>query len=97
MEVIDARSLVPLDLETILTSIRKTHRLLVVHEANTCCGFGAEIVRLVTEHAFESLVAPPRVSGQVGVPMPFSPILEQAALPDKDKIISTARAIMDQD
>jgi len=94
LEVIDPRSIVPLDLETILKSVQKTGRLLVVHEANACCGIGAEIVRRVTEEAFENLVAPPKVLGQIGVPMPFSPILEQAALPDKDKIIAIARMIM---
>ena len=94
VEVIDVRSLVPLDLAAILKSVRKTGRLLVVHEANACCGFGAEIVRRVTQEEFDSLVAPPRVLGHVGVPMPFSPVLEQAALPDKDKIIAAVRGLM---
>ena len=93
-EVIDIRSIVPLDLDTVLTSIKKTGRLLVVHEANTCCGVGAEIVRRVTEQAFDSLVSAPKVLGQIGVPMPFSPILEQACLPQKKDIISVARSIV---
>jgi acetoin:2,6-dichlorophenolindophenol oxidoreductase subunit beta len=94
LEVIDPRSIVPLDLETILKSVKKTGRLLVVHEANTCCGIGAEIVRRVTEKAFNSLVAAPKVLGQIGIPMPFSPILESATLPNEEKITSSIKAIM---
>lgn len=93
IEVIDLRSIVPLDLDCIIKSVRKTGRLLIVHEANTSFGFGAEIVRAVTEQAFDSLKAAPRVLGQIGVPMPFSPILEEATLPDKDKIITAAKKI----
>jgi pyruvate/2-oxoglutarate/acetoin dehydrogenase E1 component len=83
-----------LDLNIILASVKKTGRLLIVHEANKCCGFGAEIVRCVTEYAFENLVAPPKVLGQIGVPMPFSPVLEHAALPNSGVIVSTAREII---
>lgn len=94
LEVVDVRTVVPLDVETILTSVRKTGRLLVTHEANTSCGLGAEIVRRVTEEGFDALVAPPKVVGQVGVPMPFSPVLEQAALPQKEQIIAAAKAMV---
>lgn len=94
LEVIDPRSIVPLDLETILQSVKKTGRLLVVHEANACCGIGAEIVRCVTEQAFGSLVAPPKVLGQIGIPMPFSPILESATLPNEQKITLSVRKMM---
>lgn len=94
VEVIDPRSIVPLDVETIIKSVKKTGRLLVVHEANACGGVGAEIVRQVTEKAFKSLTAAPRVLGQIGVPMPFSPILEDAALPNEEKIISNIKTLM---
>ncbi|MEN6402802.1 MAG: alpha-ketoacid dehydrogenase subunit beta, partial [Armatimonadia bacterium] len=77
VEVIDPRTLVPLDEETILASVQKTGRLLVVQEAATCGGFGSEIVRRVTEKPFNSLQAPPKVLGILDLPMPFSPPLEK--------------------
>jgi 2-oxoisovalerate dehydrogenase E1 component len=88
VEVIDPRTLHPLDLDTILASVRKTGRLLVVHEAPERCGMGAEIVRRVTEEGFDLLTAPPRVLGQVDVPIPFSSPLEQAAIPQVETIAS---------
>ena len=94
IEVIDPRTIVPLDLDTIIKSIKKTGRLLVVHEANACGGIGAEIIRRVTEEAFTDLRCAPKVLGQIGVPMPFSPELEQATLPQVESIIDTARAMI---
>lgn len=86
IEVIDPRTLVPLDEETILTSVRKTGRLLVVQEAATCGGFGSEIVRRVTEKAFNALQSPPKVLGNLDLPMPFSPPLEKVVIPDEPAI-----------
>ncbi len=94
IEVIDPRTIVPLDLDTILSSVAKTGRLLVVHEANACGGFGAEIVRRVTEKGFDSLTCGPRVLGQIGVPMPFSHVLEKACVPQEDDIVSAARGML---
>lgn len=91
VEIIDPRTLVPLDLETILVSVRKTGRLLVVQEACTFGGFGSEIVRQVTEQAFGVLQAPPRVLGAASLPMPFSPPLEQAVLPQPEQIRQAMR------
>ena len=91
IELVDPRTVMPLDLDTILASVRKTGRLLVVHEANAQFGFGAEVVRRVTEEAFESLISPPRVLGGVAVPMPFCGVLETACMPQEEGIIAAAR------
>jgi len=95
LEVVDPRTLVPLDLETILRSVKKTGRLLVVHEAPTCGGAGAEIVRRVTEEGFELLQAPPRVLGGTNIPMPYSPPLEDACLPQVKDIVRTMREMVE--
>ena len=93
VEVIDPRTIQPLDLETIVASVRKTGRLLVVHEAPTCCGVGAEIVRRVVAEAFHYLDAPPQVLGGADLPMPFSPPLEKACLPQEATIVSAVRKL----
>jgi pyruvate dehydrogenase E1 component beta subunit len=92
-EVIDLRSLKPLDEETILRSVRKTGRFLVVHEASRMCGVGAEISAFVTEQAFDALKAPIlRLTGP-DAPAPSSYPLEQAYLPQPDAIAAAARRI----
>ncbi len=93
-EVIDLRTLWPVDIETILASVKKTGRLVIVHEAPRTCGLGAELVSLVCEKAFYSLEAPPvRVTG-FDTPFPYS--LESEYLPLSHRIIpailDTARA-----
>jgi len=93
VEVIDPRTIEPLDMETILTSVEKTGRLLVVHEAWTKCGFGAEIVRRVIEEGFDHLDAPPRVLGGLEVPLPFSRPLETVCVPQKDTIVDAVLAL----
>lgn len=87
VELIDPRTLVPLDIEAISASVRKTGTLLVVQEANIIGGVGSEIVRRVCEEAFSSLKVPPKVLGAHSVPTPFSPVLEKAYLPQKEDII----------
>jgi pyruvate/2-oxoglutarate/acetoin dehydrogenase E1 component len=81
IEVIDLRSLCPLDTEAILASVRKTSKVLVTHEATRSCGVGAEVSALISEEAFEDLDAPIRRHTAPDVPIPFSPPLEQAVLP----------------
>ncbi len=81
IEVIDLRSLCPLDTEAILASARKTGKVLVAHEATQSCGVGAEVAALVAAEAFEDLDAPVRRLTAADVPIPFSPPLEQAVLP----------------
>jgi len=93
VEVVDPRTLVPLDFERIAESVRKTGRLLVVQEACTRGGFGSEIVRRVCDECFDALQAPPRVHGSADVPMPFSPPLERAVLPSEETIIAAIRAV----
>jgi 2-oxoisovalerate dehydrogenase E1 component beta subunit len=84
VEVIDLRSLCPLDSEAILASARKTSKVLVTHEATRSCGVGAEVAALISEEAFEDLDAPIRRLTAPDVPIPFSPPLEQAVLPQLD-------------
>lgn len=93
-EIIDPRTLVPLDTTVILNSVKKTHRLLVVHEAPLRCGFGAEVVRVVTEQAFDYLDAPPKVLAGLNTPIPFSPPLEDVCIPQEEDIIKTIREMV---
>ncbi len=94
VEVIDPRSLEPLDLDTILASLEKTGRLLIVHESPTRCGVGSEIVRRVVENGFDYLDAEPRVLGGANLPIPFSPALEDACLPQQDTIVAQIRRLV---
>lgn len=91
VEVVDPRTLVPLDMDTLATSVRQTGRLLVVQEACTRGGFGSEIVRRVIEECFDALQAAPKVLGSANLPVPFSPPLEQACLPQVETIIEEIR------
>jgi 2-oxoisovalerate dehydrogenase E1 component beta subunit len=84
VEVVDLRTLCPLDRETILASARKTGKVLVAHEATRSCGVGAEVAALISEEAFEDLDAPIRRLTAADVPIPFSPPLEHAVLPQAD-------------
>jgi 2-oxoisovalerate dehydrogenase E1 component beta subunit len=93
-EVVDLRSLAPLDRETILESVRKTNRALVVHEANLTAGFGAEVAAIIAEEAFDHLDAPVARVASLDVPVPFSPPLEMAMLPSVDKIAQAARRLL---
>ena len=95
VEVIDPRTLVPLDAETILGSVEKTGRLLVADEAYLPCGIQGEILARVSEEAFDSLDAPPRRLGNPGVPVPFSPPLEDEVLPDQNDVVSAVRDLVD--
>jgi len=91
-EVIDPRSLVPLDLETIVRSVEKTNRLVIAHEAVQHGGFGAEIAAEVQAVAFDHLDAPIERVGAPFTPVPLSPPLEDAYIPGADDIYSAARA-----
>ena len=86
IEVIDPRTLVPLDVDTILESVSRTHRLVVAHEAVEHGGFGAEIVARVQAAAFDELDAPIGRVGAPFAPIPFSPPLEDAYLPGPDEV-----------
>jgi 2-oxoisovalerate dehydrogenase E1 component beta subunit len=94
IEVIDLRTLAPLDTDAILDSARKTGKVLVAHEATRSCGVGAEVASLVSEHAFEFLDAPIRRLTAPDVPIPFSPPLEQVVLPQLDDMKEAMRELL---
>ncbi|HRE60555.1 MAG TPA: pyruvate dehydrogenase complex E1 component subunit beta [Micropepsaceae bacterium] len=92
-EVIDLRSLRPLDAETIINSVKRTNRIVVVEEGWPACGIGAEIAALVNEHAFDDLDAPVlRVTGK-DVPMPYAANLEKLALPTLADVMAAVKAV----
>jgi 2-oxoisovalerate dehydrogenase E1 component beta subunit len=86
IEVVDIRTLVPFDEETVLRSVRKTNRVLITHEATLTGGFAGEISARITEKAFDSLDAPIKRVAAFDSPTPFAPTLEKAMLPNADKI-----------
>jgi 2-oxoisovalerate dehydrogenase E1 component len=94
IEVIDIRSLIPLDKATILASVKKTNRALVVHEDKVFAGFGAEIASMITEEAFEYLDAPVKRVGSTFTPVGFNRILERAILPSTEKISEACKEIL---
>lgn len=94
VELIDLRSLVPLDLPTVLDSVSKTGRLVMAHEAWQFGGYGAEVVAAVTAQAFDLLRAAPRRVGAASVPIPFSPPLEAAAVPGAADLVATVKSLM---
>ncbi len=92
-EVIDLRTLRPLDSDTIIASVKKTHRMVSIEEGWGPMGIGAEIVARVVEGAFDWLDAPPARVHQEDVPMPYAANLEALSLPSVDKIVKAARAV----
>jgi len=94
VEVIDPRTLSPLDMRTILQSVAKTGRVLIVHESPACCGVGAEIVRRIVADGFDYLDAPPTVHAGADLPIPFSPPLEDACLPQVETIIHAVEELV---
>ena len=95
VEVIDLRSLVPLDEEAILRSVAKTSKVLIVDEANQTCAAGAQVAALIAEQAFEDLDGPVRRVATPDVPIPFSPPLEQALLPSVERVKEAARELLE--
>jgi 2-oxoisovalerate dehydrogenase E1 component len=93
IEVVDLRSLIPLDEETILNSVKKTGKVLVVHEDKVFSGFGAELSATITEKAFEFLDGPIRRVGSTFTPVGFNKVLEKAILPNTDKILAAAKVL----
>jgi pyruvate dehydrogenase E1 component beta subunit len=94
VEVIDLRTLRPLDLETVLASVRKTNRLVTVEEAWPVCSVGSEICAQAAMQAFDHLDAPPvKVSG-ADVPMPYAANLEKLALPSVEQVVAAVKSVM---
>ena len=94
VEVIDPRTLRPLDTQTILASVRKTNRCVIVHEGWTKFGFGAEVAAMIMEEAFDWLDAPVARIGMADVPMPYNDTLERAVIPSAPDIIAAVKAVM---
>ncbi len=94
VEVVDLRTLVPLDLATVVRSVQKTGRLVTLEDGALCHGFGSEIISLVVESAMSALRAPPRRVAAMDIPLPYNSRLEQAALPDEEEIMQAIREVM---
>ena len=94
IEVIDIRTLVPFDEESVLASVKKTNRVLLTHEATLTGGFAGEIAARITEKAFEHLDAPIMRVAAFDAPTPFAPTLEKAMLPNADKIFATLETLL---
>jgi pyruvate/2-oxoglutarate/acetoin dehydrogenase E1 component len=86
-EVVDVRSLVPLDTQTILGSVARTHRVFTVEENPRLCGWGAEIVSIIADEAFYDLDAPPVRITTPHIPLPAADILEDIVLPTPERIV----------
>ncbi|MBE3580511.1 MAG: alpha-ketoacid dehydrogenase subunit beta [Thermoanaerobacteraceae bacterium] len=95
-EVVDPRTLRPLDTDTIVASVEKTGKLLIVHEATTFCGFGAEVGAQIADKAFYSLDAPIARLGGWEVPVPFSPSLEDRVVPRVEDIVERVRTMVQE-
>lgn len=93
VEVIDPRTIRPLDIETIINSVKKTNRLVVAEESHPFCGVGAEISAQVMERAFDYLDAPVRRLSGVDAPMPYARNLEKLALPDVARLVQAVREV----
>jgi pyruvate/2-oxoglutarate/acetoin dehydrogenase E1 component len=95
IEVLDLRSLVPLDEEAILASVRKTSKVVIVDEANRTCAAGAQVASIIAERAWEDLDGPVVRVASPDVPIPFSPPLEQAVLPQVDDVREACRELLE--
>jgi 2-oxoisovalerate dehydrogenase E1 component beta subunit len=95
VEVLDLRSLVPLDEEAILKSVRKTSKVVIIDEANQTCAAGAQVAALIAERAWEDLDGPVVRVATPDIPIPFSPPLEQATLPQVDDVREACRELLE--
>jgi 2-oxoisovalerate dehydrogenase E1 component len=93
-EIVDPRTIVPFDVDAVVASVRKTHRLLVVDEAWAMCGIGGEIAQAINELAFDELDAPPGRLHTAPVSHPFAPVLERAMLVDAERIVAGVQSVI---
>ncbi|MDQ3686230.1 MAG: pyruvate dehydrogenase complex E1 component subunit beta [Acidobacteriota bacterium] len=93
IEVVDPRTIRPLDIETIIDSVKKTNRVVVAEESHAFCGVGAEISAQITEHAFDYLDAPVKRISAADAPMPYAKNLEKLAIPDVERLIAAVREV----
>jgi 2-oxoisovalerate dehydrogenase E1 component beta subunit len=95
VEVLDLRSLVPLDSDAILDSVARCSKVVIVDEANSTCAAGAQVAALIAERGFEDLDGPVVRVATPDVPIPFSPPLEQAVLPGVERVREACRELLD--
>lgn len=95
VEIVDVRTLLPLDKETLLGSFKKTNRAIILHEARKFAGFGAELAGLFAEEAFDFMAAPVVRIGSIHTPVPMNPILERAYLPSVRQVVDAAERLME--
>jgi pyruvate dehydrogenase E1 component beta subunit len=93
-EVIDPRTIVPLDRQSITDSIKKTGRLVVIDESPSSCSFAAELLAIAVEDCFDELRVPPQRINSLPVPNPFSPVLENQMIPSVDRIVAEVHRMM---
>jgi pyruvate dehydrogenase E1 component beta subunit len=92
-EILDLRSIKPLDLQAILTSVSKTHRVVIVEQDRPFCGVGAEVCYRIQKEIFDELDAPIMRVSQEDVPMPYNERLERAVLPSAEKLIAAVKKV----
>jgi 2-oxoisovalerate dehydrogenase E1 component beta subunit len=95
IEIIDLRTVMPWDKEAVLASARKTSKVLVLHEDTRTGGFGGEIAATIAEEAFEDLDAPVRRIAAPDTPVPFSPVLEKAFIPQVDDVVRGLKELIE--
>ena len=95
VEVLDLRSLMPFDKDAILASVKKTNKVLLLHEDTLTGGIGGEISAYITENAFEYLDAPIRRLGSLDTPVPYAPTLEEEFLPNKKKVVNVLKDLLE--
>ncbi len=93
-EVLDLRSLAPLDRDAILATVRKTNRVLLLHEATRTGGIGGELAAIIAEDAFDDLDAPVTRVASADTPVPYAPALEAAFQPDARTVVAAAKALV---
>jgi pyruvate/2-oxoglutarate/acetoin dehydrogenase E1 component len=94
VEIIDLRTVLPWDKQAVLASVRKTSKVLVLHEDTRTGGFGGEIAATIAEEAFEDLDAPVRRVAAPDTPVPFSPVLEKAFIPQVDDVVKALKELI---
>jgi pyruvate dehydrogenase E1 component beta subunit len=95
VEIIDPRTIMPLDKETIINSVAKTGRLIIAHEGPKFGGFGAEISAIISEHVWEYLRAPIMRVTSLDVPVAFAPVMEDYVLPKTEHVVKACREVME--
>src|ERR687896_1649263 len=96
VEVVDPRTLLPLDEDTIVESVKKTNRCVVAHEAIVRMGFGAEVAAIVQEQAFDYLDAPVQRVGAKFAPLPFAPVMEQYVVPHQEDVLAAVKRTVER-